>query len=627
VTALAHVQRLRRLWQARPRWTSRLVLLALALVVAVLLLTNLAMWLRVVPRLANSEGATISYGFAWSPWPTRLRVHDLLITGQDHNVQYAIGLDEGWLTVELWALVAHRTVKITKLRGSGASVRVVQRLLASEVTDAKVLALPDIPGYSKPPLFVPYIRSPNATELGYDRISIEVKDIDATVRELWVDDIRFEGLIRARGSFLVRPGLQLHLRPDARADIIDGRLSIGGIPMLTATTGRANASTPAFNPIEPDGWAILAFFSGSAEVKATLVSAQFANPWLSSSGLQLQGGAGRLSLALELVRGVVRPASTLTLYSNALTAQADALRLATSLQVHALVDDTLRASVKVTAEQLVVDFPDSKAALSGGPLSAELSTKLPLDFSEPFPALSYVISIASLGGELTAVAPYLPPSLPLTIERGSVSLQGDLGGTVGLDDLTAHLLLKSDLALHSAGRRLAGSLSLLGKVRQSGQRWELAGTTLEVHDLMVAQGKSALYGWWTTAAITDGGFVNDASPRLEVRLRGQLRDVEPLFVAYAEQLSIPGWVQSLLPLTGLRWTGYLAVEAGAFALSNLRGTTETVVIRLKVVKPAHTNARGALKLEAQPLSYGVAFGRGSSSTRIMATDAWFEEQE
>jgi hypothetical protein len=102
-------------WVRRGAW----VAFALGLVP---LLTNAFLWLRLLPMLLNAPSGALTYDHAWAILPTRVHFQGLVVHGEDRNVQFAIGMDQGVADLNLWALTS-RTIKITRLRGEGASVR------------------------------------------------------------------------------------------------------------------------------------------------------------------------------------------------------------------------------------------------------------------------------------------------------------------------------------------------------------------------------------------------------------------------------------------------------------------------------------------------------------------------
>jgi hypothetical protein len=143
-----------------------------------------------------------------------------------------------------------------------------------------------------------------------------VSDIDATAKELWIDEARYRGRMHVVGSFLLRPGLELHIGRDAAVTIENGKLDIAGAPVLVDMQGRARAETPFFNLAEPKGVAILGFFSGALAPRGTLTSVEFSRYFLEHSGVELHRGSGTIDINLAFVQGVMTPGSSLALESR-----------------------------------------------------------------------------------------------------------------------------------------------------------------------------------------------------------------------------------------------------------------------------------------------------------------------
>lgn len=595
-------------------------------VFAIVLLTNVALWLRLVPRLLNTDSTALDYGWAWAPWPTRIRVHDLVISGQDQNVQFAIAVDETWLTLDLWSVIADRTIKVTKMRGSGTSVRVLQRLQPWNLQAAKIRALPPIPGRKSPPLTEDYVQGPRATRAFYDQLSIEVNDVDAMAKEVWIDDVRFQGQIRALGSFLLRPGLELRVGPGAEAQIRSGELSVGGRPTLAAMSGRADCNTPNFNPSPPQGLAIAGFFTGSLLVRARLVDLDVVNYVAAASGIQARGGTGSFNLDVSFVRGVLRPNSKLKVTSRALEIDLAGQRLNTSLELDGAIDQSEHGTVRLTTTELTVGPVAQRARLGGGRLTFDLATRSAVDLAHPSPDASFAATLTKLTGETEALRAYMPADSPLALDEGQLLVEGEVSGTTTRPDLLAQLRARANIKAHAAQRRFHGTLSAFGRASQTERGYDLGQTSLDVSDLQVVQGKDVTYGWWSHVEITDGGYVNGESPHLAVQLKGLLRDIQPLYVAMGPDIDIPTWLQGLLPLKGTRFAGHVAVEAGALRVGPFSAESGALHIQGKLKKPKGQEPTGALRVVSGPLSFGVAFSPGKSGTELLATDAWFESQ-
>lgn len=613
-------------WRDAPRWLRRTLAGVGAFVVLVPVLTNLVLWLNLVPRLLNADSAAISYRFAWAPWPTRLKIYGLQVTGQDPNVQFAVGVEECWLTLELWATATQKTITLSRVRCSGASVRVLQRLQPWEVTPAKVKALPDIPGRSKPPITDAYVKGSPATREHYDKISLDVRNIDAMAKELWVDESRYRGNVHVTGAFLFRPGLELRVGPGAAVQILDGELGIAGTPVLKNLSGRADARTPYFNPVEPVGVAILRFFSGSLAVRGTLVSAEFANYFLADQGIDVHGGAGRCELRFAFERGVVLPDTTFELESRGLHATAERTRLDGSVTVKGSVDADGRGTGRLTTADLSLAPLGGKARFSGGELDAQVVSTQRIDLAEPPPPLAYAATLSPLSGDVAALRPYVPKSAPLTLDAGRLSAGGEVKGTLGKPDMRAALDLKAEVSAHAERRRFAGKLNLRGRVVESREHLDFTHTKLAVSDLMVARDKGVTYGWWMEVEVLSGGLSRGSSPKLDMELTGRLRDIEPLFVAFGKDIGVPAWVQGLLPLPNTGWRGHVAVASETVRVTDFRAVSGTEEVVFKLEKPAGEEASGAVKLASGPLTFGVAFADGKTKNQLFATDAWFQRQ-
>jgi len=622
----ARVKGWRAAWTRRPKWARRAALIAVGAVLAVPVVTNAVLWLNVVPKLLNADSAALHYGFAWSPWPTRIRVHQLRIVGRDENVEFAVQIDEAWLRLDLWAAVSARTIKITRVRGSGVSVRALQRIDPEQATPDKVKALPPIPDYPTPPVTEAFVPGPPSTWADYHLISIDVSGIDATAKELWIDEARYQGRMHVHGSFLLRPGLELHLGRDAAVDIEDGKLDLAASPVLTDMKGHAQAETPFFNPTKPDGLAILAFFSGSLALRATLTNVEFANRFFSGSGVELHRGTGNVDVDLAFVHGVVQAGSVVALTSRDLRAEAARTRIDATLAVKASVNEARRGNVDLRTSGLSIAPNAGRARLSGGELAVNVATLGVVDLSKPPPPARYRATLTPLSGDIAVVRAYLPKDAPVELDAGKLSVNGEVSGTAGQADVNGRVEVKSNLTAHAGSRRFEGNLTFRGDARQKGEAWALAGTSVDVSDLMVAEGKDVTYGWWTHAEVERGELTQGKSPRLVLALRGGLRDIEPLFVAYGKDIGIPGWVQGLLPLPNTAWQGQLEAAGGALAVEHFHATSGTVTVLIKLLKPKTGAPSGAVKLASGPLSFGVAFSAGEAHPQLMATDAWFEHQ-
>ena len=613
-------------WRKLPAWTRRSLVAAAIFVASVVVLTNVALWTRLIPKLVNAESATLSYDSAWAPWPTFVRVRGLSIAGQDANIRYAIGLDEAWLNFDLLPALRHRTITLKKVRGAGASVRILQRLDPWEVDPVKVKALPQVDGFPMPPITDASVpRAPSQRE-GYKKVSIEIRDVDAVVRELWIDEFRYVGNLHVMGEFLLRPGLELRIGPRAEAVFRDGNLTIAAQPLLVDIRGTAQCDAPSFNAAKPPGLTILRYFSGGLKIFARLPNAEALNYFVRESDLQIRGGAGGLDLSVGIKHGILNPESTLALAADQLRVRFAKSQILSSVQISASTAADGLATLGARTNGLEIANARGDQKLSGGQLIAQTRSEAIIDLSETLPTMSYSAQLSRLSGPLTVVQGYLPPNAPLAIDDGNLGIQGEVSGTSGHADLKAQLRVDSQFSAHDPQRRFAGKIVGFGKLSETTELLDFSGSRVEISDLMMAQDKDVVYGWWTHVDANSGGYVPGKSPRIWFLLDGLLRDIEPLFVGWGQELGVPDWARALLPLPRTSWKARLDVEAGAFRVSDLRARSGAVKARLKLKKPAESEPVGAVLVTSGPLSFGASFGSSQSGTQLLASDDWFEKQ-
>lgn len=613
-------------WRKLPRGVRRVLAIVAISIVSVVVLTNLALWTRLIPWLINAESAALSYDWAWAPWPTSIRVHGLLIAGQDANVRYGIGLERAWLHFDLGPLLRYRTIKLGKVRGSGVSVRILQRLNPWEVDPRKIAALPVVPGLPVPPITDASVPDAPSSWEGYDKISIDVSDVDVMVSELWIDEFRYTGSLHVMGEFLLRPGLELRIGPTAEAAFQGGRLTIASEPLLEEIRGIAQCNAPSFNAAKPPGLMILRYFSGALKLSARIPNAEASNYFVRDSEFQVRGGAGAMDLNMGLARGVLKPGGSLEISNEQVIVRAAKSQFFGSSNVKASTEANGAAALQARITGLTVANEKADQKLTGGEIVGQARSEAPIDLAKALPQLNYSAQLAQLSGPLLILRDYLPPEAPVSIDGGSLSLQGEVSGTTGRPDLKAQARVESEFRAHAAQRRFAGKLKAFGKLTQTAELLELAGSRVELADLMMAQEKEVLYGWWTHVDANGGGYVPGDSPRLWLSLDGLLRDIEPLYVGWGKELGLPGWVQALLPLPKTSWRARLDAESGAFRVSDLRAESGVVRVRLKATKPSDAKPEGAVLVSSGPLSFGVAFGPAQSGSELLATDEWFEKQ-
>lgn len=205
-------------------------------------------WLLTGPKLRqiinkHPKSFTIDWDEARSPWPGRVRIRNLRLVGSDPNVEWTVHLENAELSYSLVALL-RRTFVCERLVGSGLTFALRSKLDPKEAKTADLSLLPEIPGFSDPPL-----KSPN------DQFRVETHPWLVIVRNVaidrfedaWVNDLRYQGLARVEGGFLLRPTLLARIGP-ALVRFDGGSLRVGKASEPVTLTGTLSTSTMPFEP-------------------------------------------------------------------------------------------------------------------------------------------------------------------------------------------------------------------------------------------------------------------------------------------------------------------------------------------------------------------------------------------
>jgi hypothetical protein len=260
------------------------------------------------PRLralinADPVSLTLDYDEATSFWPGRLTIKNLRIRGSDQNVQWVIRLAAARVDYSVLALVT-RTFRAKRLRGTGLSFSLRQKLEPAESKTADASVLPAVPGFADPPLRSAEV--PVAEAAGnpwrIDVRSILIDHFD----EIWIDAVHYRGVARLEGEFFLRPGLLARIGP-ARVDLESGETRIGHAPVGVSVSGMVSGAFEPFEPSRVQGSAVWQKVSGEVKLVGRferLQSLEFIVR--SAAGTRLEDGVGKATIHAAIECGIAK---------------------------------------------------------------------------------------------------------------------------------------------------------------------------------------------------------------------------------------------------------------------------------------------------------------------------------
>lgn len=379
---------------ARPRrWKSLLRILVVGLVgleLLYLLAANLALSTGIVRHFANKQPQRVllSYDHAYTLWPGRVHVSGLTLRFQDYHVQFLLEIDQAQTDIALTELLSRR-FHATRTRVEGVSWRMLHKL--KEASPERFEAFPKIFGFARPAVQdQPEPTGRRAQKDIDNQWTVELNDVDGTVREFWLLEYCYQGRGHVTGSFMLKPETRMWLAPSTLT-LEGGKLTAGEHVVASKFSMRAEVAIGNYDIPNMPGSMVLGAISGSARIDTELTDVSAANLYL--PGLKASG-PGTLSMELQLVAGRLLPGTQLDLKLPALHAAYGAARY----------DGTFNATFRVGAQTLT----PLASARAAGLVTATVEGK------------RFLTKVSGVTGELALTGNDLVPGPALRLLHGEV---------------------------------------------------------------------------------------------------------------------------------------------------------------------------------------------------------------
>jgi hypothetical protein len=265
--------------------------------------------------VVNNDPVTLDIHFerGWSWFPTRIYARNLDIRSSDSNVEWILHLDEVEFDLSLLS-IPRRRFEVAHAHGRGVSLRARRKLDAAPAGPEEVAMLPPVPGF--PPYSVRPAGPPSLErwfDEHYDLIRVRLEDVVAEdVREVWIDDARFQGDARITGRFFLHPIRAVDVGP-AHIEIRDGAVTAGPtLAIAHDVKGTIDVTIDRFDPRETPLASILRYVSGTTDLRAGFEDAKLL-PLPKSKALSISGELEAKKVALHVRRGVLGAGTNLAL--------------------------------------------------------------------------------------------------------------------------------------------------------------------------------------------------------------------------------------------------------------------------------------------------------------------------
>jgi hypothetical protein len=260
-------------------------------------------WINVDP-----EELVLDYDEASAWVPGVLRLRGLTLRGSDPNVQWFFRMEKATISISVLDLL-RKQFHATRVRAEGLVFRLREKQDKRDLSPPHLARLPEIPGFSDPPLKTPVKEPPPLSAKEKSRFwSIRVDDLVAEpAPDLWIEIYRFRGHARVSGGFRLRPHVNARIGP-AAVDFLSGSFELApGEPILTSASGHADCVIDPYDPDRVRGPEVWRRISGNIRNEGKLRDIRFLDYFLRRiSEPRLAGGGGPARFSVAFDHGIGR---------------------------------------------------------------------------------------------------------------------------------------------------------------------------------------------------------------------------------------------------------------------------------------------------------------------------------
>ena len=626
----------RSIWRARSfegfgRALRIAALAILGLELVYVLGANVILKTGILERWINDEPADLRVSFegAWTILPGRFQVRNFALRLQDENVQVWPRIPEARGSVTLRQLFLRR-FHISGLKAEGLSFRLRVKISDLKSDALRARAFAPIEGFADPPIVMPEPPEPSTRGTKW---TIEIADIEAEIKELWLLEYRYVGEGRATGGFRLKP--RERLRVDPSAVVLEPATVTLGEKTLVAERvgGRVECRVDDFDLAQIRGLHVFQQISAKGSLTAQLADMSFTRVYLAPhSKVAIERGAGPLALDVELARGTFAPGSRLSYRSDAIELQTPPYRFSGD----AVLEATVAGEGEVSSGRVVLSgkrvqvhgkgtYGQIQPALVSAPRVELESTASRVDGDWSLKRASFDSASASLY-DVRLLNALLDPGDPLKFRSGSargraraeITSEGRLLGKVEIAASGTELDVLDDLVVRASGTLKTELRHDLGRTNGRLVGLEAVFEPVSIENTSGSSGKGRLQ--------MDDAVVlyDDFAPRgIKAKLYARFPKAEPVLAAFG--VRIPKLAAALTDWSDLKVTAELRHDGVATDVRLLEARTRGVKGAGRLHREGK-HMRGAFLLDTPLVQLGVSVDDDGPSVSPFVSDAWLAKK-
>ena len=485
------------------------------------------------PQILQAE-----YSSAYTLFPGVFHMRNVSGWGQFTGLEYQGQIDRLKIDVSLTGLLHHRVA--LRIHASGVALQGKPPKSAKPV-DPTIDAPVPLHPVAAPP--VPVVDESLATWTVH--VDLEVDG----GRELWVDGVRYEGPLSAKGSMNTTPNRSFDIE-DFVVELNGGQVFVGRRTALPHFFARVGVNLA---PVDPRAVDVGAFqrLSVDAMLAGKIGDMRFMQD-LAHPPMLFAGDGGSFGLRGKLVKGQLVAPAFARVENHGLWVGFAGTGVAGAVEAEARLvaspdGPVAKLSAAVTRGSVTTKKGTTLVAI---PITRSKATATHLDLSNP-KSMRFVFDAhapRAVVPRLTVLNEYFR-DMDFKIVQGTVKGRTDIHGDFPKGALRGELVFSSGtIAMTFDGTTLQGRVAgKLPIVRASSESpFVLSGTSVRALDTDLDNGGSRTRNWWGYAQLPRGTVRFMGGTRYTGSIHASFRDIDPVITAIRKLHGVPDWVNRLL---------------------------------------------------------------------------------
>lgn len=578
----------------------------------------------------NSAQIRYSHAHTWRPFRVSLDGFQLRV--QDGNMQLFVTADHVEADIIPWTMMTMKRFIGSNVTANGLTFWMRMKRDKKEIDGTTLARLPPIPGFGSVEREVPN-STLVVTDEAYADFGAQLTNMHITnLKQVWVEEYRYDGDIQIDGGFAYQPMRMLRLWENTTLKIAPGQVSLGSDTFATDFGGTIVTTFAETNMRKPSQ-EVFANWDADVTLEGDVTSVGFLNYYLKDvPQVRLAKGKGKLALKLGVTKGVLLDTSKLNLDTARLEVHVPFFVASGRGKIRWDLRGN-KAWLDVAVLDLELREDGGKNPVLVGPTLKLLAQSTGRDLAKGF-HLDVVLDLPEAKAkDLSFLNTFIPDRAGARIVAGAGTVAGNMELSTrtqhgrGVADVRTEKVVLASKGGAKMSAALKSHVQMVDFNMQTGAL-DLSGSHVVLEKGMVEVGTKKYTNYWFN--ISTAKFkLRPRTPSLDATIAVHVKNLQPILAVMGTFVAVPWAAKAFSNIADVRLTSNLDVDGNEMRIRDLTADSGMLHLRgdldLRMGKKGQ-EPFGAMQVEFGELAAGIAMEGGKSEVKLFGVNAWFANQ-